>query len=383
MDKSVSVDCRQPVGVYIHIPFCRKRCAYCDFYTAMCHREVMQKYVSRLKNEIYRWGGALSRPADTVYFGGGTPSVLEAEVLCELLDTVKEAFKVRPQAEITLEINPEDASADFLGKVKEAGFNRLSIGMQSMDDRLLKTLGRRHSADASVEAFKTARQSGFDNITVDLMLGLPQQETEDALSNARDIVALGPEHISCYMLILEEKTALFARREKLRFPGEETVSEEYLDICNIFSQNGYNHYEISNFAKDGKKSRHNLKYWRCEEYIGIGPSAYSFIDGKRFHYKADLKGFIACPEIEDDGEGGDISEFIMLALRLSEGLSEERLKKLYGKKYSRRFYEKAELLKDGGLATLKDGSFCLTHKGMLVSNSIICEMTEEDMYEDI
>ncbi len=371
------------VGVYIHIPFCRKRCAYCDFYTAMCHSEVMEKYISRLKEEIYRWGGALSRPADTVYFGGGTPSVFGADILSDLLFTVKDAFKVSADAEITLELNPEDAEDEFFRSVKNAGFNRLSIGIQSLSNNTLKTLGRRHSGEDCITAFKKAREAGFDNITVDLMLSLPEQSVAESLQTAKEIVDLCPEHISCYMLILEEKTALFAKQDKLHFPDEEAISEEYLKICDIFSKNGYDHYEISNFAKPSKESRHNLKYWRAQEYIGIGPSAYSFIDGKRFHYKSDLKGFINCPETEEDGYGGDMAEYIMLALRLKEGIRESKLKKIYGKKYSHRFYEKAELFKENGLAVLRGDNFYLTHKGMLVSNSIICEMTEEDMYEDV
>ena len=240
----------KPIGVYIHIPFCRKRCAYCDFYTAMCHREIIDKYISRLKEEICRWGGALSRPADTVYFGGGTPSVIGADALKELLLTVKGAFKVSSDAEITLEINPEDADNEFLRCVKKTGFNRLSMGFQSLQDDTLNILGRRHSANDCINAFKSARKIGFDNITIDLMLGLPNQSIEESVDTAKKIIELSPEHISCYMLILEEKTALFARQGKFRFPEEDVVSEEYLKISDVFRENGYIHYEVSNFAKD-------------------------------------------------------------------------------------------------------------------------------------
>lgn len=378
-----SLESCRPIGVYVHIPFCRKRCAYCDFYTAMCHNEVIEKYILRLKEEIYRWGGALSRPTDTVYFGGGTPSVIGADALKELLLTVKEAFKVSPDAEITLEINPEDADEEFLRSVKKAGFNRISIGFQSLHNDILKILGRRHSANDCIDAFKKARQAGFDNITIDLMLGLPNQSIEESIKTAKNILELQPEHISCYMLILEEKTALYARRDKLHLPDEEAVSEEYLKICDVFTQNGYTHYEISNFAKSGKESRHNLKYWKTQEYIGIGPGAFSFVNSKRFHYEADLKGFINCPKTTDDGPGGEIAEYVMLALRLKDGINEKNINDIYGKKYSHRFYEKAYIMQDNGLAVFKNGNFHLTEKGMLVSNSIICEMTEEDMYEDI
>lgn len=373
----------KPIGVYIHIPFCRKRCAYCDFYTAMLHSDMCEKYISRLEAEIYRWGDSIGRPADTVYFGGGTPSVLGEKALSRLLGAVKKAFKVKEEAEITLEVNPEDASEEFFATVRKAGFNRLSIGVQSLSNSVLKTLGRRHSSEDSLRAYECARKAGFDNISLDLMLGLPDQSTNESVRTAEKIVVLGPEHISCYMLILEGKTALFARKDKLNFPDEEAVSQEFLEICRIFTENGYNHYEISNFAKEGKESKHNLKYWNSMEYIGIGPSAYSFIDGKRFHTKGDLRGFINCPIIEEDGEGGDLNEYIMLTLRLKVGLKEENLKELYGKKFSDSFLKKVEQMCQNGLACFKNGNFALTREGMLVSNAIICEMTEEDMYEDI
>ncbi len=373
----------KPIGVYIHIPFCRKRCAYCDFYTAMCHNDVIADYVKRLKEQIIRWGAALSRPADTVYFGGGTPSVLGEKRLCELLDTVKSAFSLSENAEITVEINPEDANDDFLCGIKNGGFNRLSIGFQSLDDNVLKNLGRRHSAADAENAFYMARKAGFDNITADVMLALPFGSTGQGIKTVEKLLKLSPEHISCYMLILEEKTALYAKKTALYFPDEESVEKEYLQVSRILQNAGYTHYEISNFAKPGKESRHNLKYWQTKEYIGIGPSAYSYIDGKRFSYKNDLKGFINCPETAFDSFGGDLYEYVMLGLRLKIGIDEDSIKKNYSKCFSSRFKEKAELLLKNELCCYDGKSFSLTEKGMLVSNSVICQMTEDDMYEDI
>lgn len=373
----------KPIGVYLHIPFCRKRCAYCDFYSAIVNNDMVSKYVEKLKSEIYRWGGQLGRPADTVYFGGGTPSVLSAEQLTQLLGCVKEAFGICHNSEITIEINPENAQSDYLLKLKKAGFNRLSIGVQSLNDTVLKTLGRRHNAEDAINAFNTARQAGFDNISVDLMLGLVGQSSTESEKIAKEIIKLSPEHISCYMFILEEKTAMYARRGDLQFPGEDAVSEEFVKISQLFSDSGYNHYEISNFSKQGKESKHNNKYWKTQEYIGIGPSAYSFVDKKRFHFENDLHKFINNPQTVYDGEGGDLSEYIMLALRLKEGLKETELIKLYGKRFSDNFFNKSEELIKEGLAVIKDKVFYLTETGMLVSNSIICEMTEEDLYEDI
>lgn len=373
----------KPIGIYIHIPFCRKRCAYCDFYTAMCVDEIKDRYLVSLKNEIVRWGGAMSRPADSVYFGGGTPSILSAEILSELLNTIKKSFFVSNNAEITLEINPEDANEYFLKTVKNAGFNRLSIGFQSLDDENLKLLGRRHNAMACVNAFNIARKVGFDNISVDLMLSLPNSTLQKSVDTVENIIKLSPEHISCYMLILEEKTALYAKRNKLAFLSEESVAEEYEQISNILKNAGYYHYEISNYCKKGKESKHNLKYWHCEEYIGIGPSAYSFFEYKRFHYKSDLKDFINCPKIEQDGSGGDLYEYVMLSLRLKEGLSEEKIKKLFNKKFSLKFIKTADKFKENGFLKFENRVISFTEKGMLVSNSLMLEFMEENMYEDL
>ena len=373
----------KPIGVYVHIPFCRKRCAYCDFYTAMCVDEVAKKYIVSLKNEINRWGRGLSRPADTVYFGGGTPSILGSDALSDLLTTVKNSFNVTNDAEITLEINPEDANEDFLKAVKKVGFNRLSLGFQSLDDDTLKLLGRRHSSKDSIDAFYKARKAGFDNISVDLMLSLPNTSLSGSLESAKKVIDLSPEHISCYMLILEEKTAIYAKRDMFDFPSEEAVEEEYLKISDIFKEAGYSHYEISNFSKKGKESRHNLKYWQSHEYIGIGPSAYSFINGKRFHYDADLKGFTNSPKIEEDGMGGDLYEYVMLVLRLKDGLSEEKIKERFCKRFSEKFIKTAENFKEKGLLNFDGETVSLTVSGMLVSNSLIVEFMEEDMYEDL
>ena len=193
----------------------------------MCVQSVKEGYIKSLKNEINRWGGALSRPADTVYFGGGTPSILGADLLSDLLKVVKSSFFVTENAEITLEVNPEDATEEFFIKVKKAGFNRLSLGFQSLDDDTLKILGRRHNAQKCVEAFNMARKAGFDNISVDLMLSLPDSSVENSILSAQKIISLSAEHISCYMLILEEKTALYAKRDKLHFPSEEAIEQEY------------------------------------------------------------------------------------------------------------------------------------------------------------
>ena len=373
----------KPIGVYLHIPFCNKKCAYCDFYSVIVNEDTKSRYINSLKEEIYRWGAKLCRPADTVYFGGGTPSILSAEELCFLLDAVKDAFKVEENAEITVEVNPDNASLEFFTKLKKGGVNRLSIGVQTFNDSTLKNLGRRHSAEDSVNAINLARKAGFDNISIDIMLGLPDESIEDTIKNIEKAVSLSPEHISAYMLILEEKTAFFAKKDSINFPNEENVSRQYEKVCEILKHNGYDHYEISNFSKAGKESKHNLKYWNCEEYIGIGPSAYSFVEKERFYYENNMHKFIKEPSVIYNDDGGDFYEYIMLSLRLKKGINEEHIKEHYFKKFSNKFYDAAKTLTEKGYARLYENNFSLSEKGMLVSNSLICDFLEEDMYEDL
>lgn len=373
----------KPIGVYIHIPFCNKKCAYCDFYSVAVHKDTKDSYINSLKKEIYRWGAKLCRPADTVYFGGGTPSVLSSNELCDLLLAVKDAFDVKDDAEITVELNPENIDFEFLNGLKKGGFNRLSFGVQTFSDEILEVLGRRHSAQDSINAVSLARKAGFDNISLDIMLGIPDQKEDDLVKTLEKTIEISPEHISAYMLILEEKTAFFAKKDSLNFPNEDEVSRQYEKTCEILSKNGYNHYEISNFSKKEKESRHNVKYWNCDEFIGIGPSAYSFIDGKRFYYESNMHKFIKEPEVLYNDDGGDIYEYVMLSLRLKKGINEDEIKIKYLKKFSDKFKIQAKQLEENGFAVFKSNSLALTDKGMLVSNTLICDFLEEDMYENL
>ena len=300
-----------------------------------------------------------------------------------MFETVKNAFKVEENAEITVEVNPDNASLEFFTKLKKGGVNRLSIGVQTFNDSTLKNLGRRHSAEDSVNAINLARKAGFDNISIDVMLGLPDESIEDTIKTIEKAVSLSPEHISSYMLILEEKTAFFAKKDSINFPNEETVSRQYEKVCEILKYNGYDHYEISNFSKAGKESKHNLKYWNCEEYIGIGPSAYSFVEKERFYYENNMHKFIKEPSVIYNDDGGDFYEYIMLSLRLKKGINEEYIKERYFKKFSNKFYDAAKILTEKGYARLYENNFSLSEKGMLVSNSLICDFLEEDMYEDL
>lgn len=363
---------RKPLGLYIHIPFCAKKCAYCDFYSAFPEGTVTARYLSALKSEIIKWGGLTDRPIDTIYIGGGTPSIL-GEKIGDIVKTVYDNFSVEKNAEITVEANPCSVTSEFLKSARESGVNRLSIGVQSGNDNELKVLGRAHTAKTAENAVKLARKEGFDNISLDLMICLPDSDIKSLKENMDFIIDLNPEHISAYMLKVEEKT-LFAKKE-LNLPSEEEEAEQYLYMCDYLKKKGYEHYEISNFCKSGKESRHNLKYWQCEEYIGIGPSAHSFYEGKRFFYHPDLKKFISCPETVVEGEGGDREEKLMLALRLKKGIN---LLEFF-EEIPQKLIEKINKFEREGLVSYNHPNLALTDKGMLLSNILITELIYEDL----
>ena len=355
------------LGLYLHIPFCNGKCAYCDFYSAFTNEELLDSYLTALIREIKQWGGKINRPIDTIYLGGGTPSLLNHR-LVPLLKAVYESFTVLDNAEITLELNPADNVLEILQNAKAAGINRISIGAQSGDDEELSLLGRRHTASDTVNAVRVARELGFDNLSLDLMLGLPNSSCETLQKSLDFIVALNPEHISAYILKIEENTRFFKEKDTLNLPDDDSICDQYLLMCDTLEKAGFCHYEISNFAKNSFESRHNLKYWNCEEYLGLGPSAHSFLDGKRFYYPRDLKQFIKGNTPIPDGDGGDLNEQIMLALRLKKGIKTDVL--------SPKAIEKCELFAKNGLGVLKDDIFSLTDQGMLLSNTIITEILE-------
>ena len=336
---------------------------------------MLDSYVKALIKSIHQWGGYLNRPIDTIYLGGGTPSLL-AEHLPKVLNTVRSAFSVCKNAEITLELNPSGDCEKQLHFAKMAGVNRLSIGVQSGNDNQLKTLGRTHTAEETKKTVELARRMGFDNISLDIMIGLPDSTSKSLKESLKFIEALKPEHISAYILKIEERTAFFAEQNKLNLPDDDFVASLYLEMCRFFETNGYNHYEISNFAKEDKESRHNIKYWEQKEYLGIGPSAHSFIDGKRFYYPRDLKAFINGNTPLPDGEGGNAEEYIMLKLRLKNGIVFEEYEKCFGSKLPKSFLDKCQIFKKANLLEITDRNTSLTNEGMLLSNSIISELTE-------
>ena len=356
----------KPLGLYIHIPFCKQKCNYCDFYSVAVGSKTKRDYVTALQREIKQWGDKLGRPIDTVYFGGGTPSLL-AEFLPEIMSAVKSSFKVLEGAEITMEMNPGDNAEEVLNFALKAGVNRLSIGAQSGDNEELGILGRRHTAEETAQTVRIARALGFNNISLDIMLGLPNS-TPESLKKSLDFVTnLNPKHISAYILKIEENTPFHKMYDTLNLPDEDKTADQYLQMCEYLENKGYEHYEISNFCKKGMTSRHNLKYWELEEYLGIGPAAHSFVDGKRFFYRRNLTDFINGSTPLPDGIGGTEAERIMLSLRLNKGLKIE---------FNRKLKNKCDLLEKNGLLNLYENRIVLTDKGMLLSNSIITEILE-------
>lgn len=361
------------IGVYIHIPFCRSKCYYCDFFSGKAKEEDFDKYTALLKERIKYWGNISKETVSSVYIGGGTPSILGAERLCDILTAVEKSFKVSSEAEITVEVNPESGKSLDFNKLRKVGFNRISIGMQSSHESELKALGRIHSPEDVRITVKAAKDGGFKNISLDIMMGIPNQ-TLTSLKKSIDFCAFcGVTHVSSYILKIEPGTKLYSEKEKLSLPSEDETAELYLSAVDYLERLGYNQYEISNFAVPTFESRHNTLYWKCGEYIGIGPSAHSFYKGKRFHYERDIKQFAENITVED-GTGGNEEEFIMLSLRLKTGLVFKEYEERYNKVLSPVFKSKIKKYTETGFLEGDDNHVCFTPKGFLVSNSIICDL---------
>lgn len=362
------------LGIYIHVPFCDGgKCAYCDFYSVPTASKLTEQYAEAVCADIVRSAPkALDRVVDTVYFGGGTPSAVP-DGITKILETVQANYVLEKDAEVTLEANPRSSIYDRLKKFREAGFNRISIGMQSAVDSELSVLGRRHSREDIAATVADARRAGFDNLSLDLMLCIPGQ-TPDSLSYSIDCAAsLHPEHLSAYILKIEEGTPFYNRRKSLVLPDDDVQADFYLNTCEKLEQHGYSQYEISNFSKPGRHSRHNLRYWDCREYLGFGPGAHGFYHGQRYHYGRSLSGYISGATPLCDGEGGGFEEYVMLRLRLKDGLKDQELRERYGKGLEVFDRYKLNALMSAGLIRTEPGRVSLTRQGFLVSNAVICE----------
>ena len=360
------------IGLYLHIPFCKSKCPYCDFFSFSGKDTEKEEYTKALKDRILRISN-LQCKGDTLYIGGGTPSVLGAENLKTLVDTCKNDF-LTDDAEITVECNPHGLNEDFFKTLYSCGVNRISMGLQSAVDSERRMLGRLSDRNQVENAVKMAQRVGFSNITLDVMLGIPNQ-TEKSLNETLDFcISLGVPHISAYMLKLEENTHFYKNQEKYNFPDDDLTADLYLQMCETLHSNGVMQYEISNFSKNGFESRHNLKYWHCEEYLGLGPSAHSFLNGKRFYFDRDFKAFMNGNSPIDDGVGGDFTEYAMLNFRLVEGLNEDKVFERFGHNIPKEIYEKSQIFIDNGYMLKNENGLALTRNGFLMSNSILAEI---------
>lgn len=365
---------KKKIGLYLHIPFCAGKCPYCDFYSVRASEPGMDEYTECLIRRIRDAGEKTGRRASTLYVGGGTPSLLGPKRLCRVLEAAEAAFSLEKDAEITVEANPGDRLFPFFREIRAAGANRISLGIQSSDDRELCLLGRRHSAADGARAVEDAGRAGFQNISADLMLAV-QGQTPGSLRRSIEFCArLGVSHVSAYLLEIEPRTVYWKERNSLNLPDESTAADFYLSACSELEKRGYRQYEISNFSKPGFQSRHNLNYWHCGEYLGLGPSAHSFLDGRRFHFPRGIAPFLRGDPPEEDGPGGDFEEYAMLGMRLSEGLCDASCFSRFGVPLPDRVKLAARRYEPGGLTACRPDGFRLTRRGFLLSDALTPEI---------
>jgi len=374
---------KTPLGIYIHVPFCRSKCMYCDFYSLTAKDDkLMDGFLDAVCTHIRETGPlAPGYSVDTVYFGGGTPSFFGAEGMGTILATIRRSFDVRSDAEITFEANPDSVSPRLLRRLRSEGFNRVSLGIQCDDDRILEKLGRPHTYEQAVNAVKRIRRAGFKNLSLDLIYGLPGQSREDWANTLQNVLSLKPEHISCYGLKVEEGTPLYECQELMRLPDDDAQADMYMTAAEILRSRGYRQYEISNFSKRGYESHHNLKYWTGGEYLGFGPDASSDFAGKRFAMVRDLRGYIdgvlsggqVIDQMQEVPPRERAGEYLMMRLRTTMGILSEE----YEKRYLLPFGPLDEYMEEcrrRGHALRLDGGWRLTPEGFLLSNSIILDL---------
>ena len=375
---------KKPLGIYIHVPFCRSKCQYCDFYSVTTKEyHILDNYRQAVCEHIKEAGAqAPDYLVDTIYFGGGTPSFFGADGMAAILTAIRKNFDVSPVAEITFEANPDSVSKPLLRRLRNEGFNRVSLGIQCDDDEILEKIGRPHNYQQAVEAVKLIRKKGFRNISVDLMYGLPGQSLQAWEQTLTNVLKLKPEHISCYGLKVEEGTPLYEVQAYANLADDDTQADMYLSAIQILRDHGYRQYEISNFCRKGHVSRHNLKYWNGEEYLGFGPDAASDFGGRRFTAVRDLhaymegilNGGMVLREVQEVPPRERAGEYLMMRLRTVAGLRPEE----YERKYLLPFGPLEEALEDCRRRNLAvktyDGRWHLTPQGFLLSNSIISDL---------
>ena len=378
---------KKSLGIYVHIPFCRSKCEYCDFYSVpgARSRDLMDRYLDAVILHIREAAqGAAGYEVDTVYFGGGTPSFFGAGGLAKIFAEIDRRFDVSRDAEVSLEANPDSVTLPMLTRLRRAGFNRISIGVQSDDDAQLKALGRPHTYRQAQQAVSLSRRAGFDNVSVDLMFGLPSQSRESWMQTLRNVIDLKADHISCYGLKVEPGTKLWTYKDCANLPDDDAQADMYFYAVETLEQFGYHQYEISNFAKDGYICRHNMKYWTGDEYLSFGPCAASDFAGKRFTIAPDIEKYMdgvlnkgaILSECETVPMRERAGEYLMLRLRTVDGVEEGE----YTKSFLLPFEPLEEVfqkLAKQDLCKNVSGRWRLTPKGFMLSNSIIVLLLEQ------
>ena len=377
------------ISIYIHIPLCVKKCAYCDFASFAGRMSQKDAYVQAVCREIRAQAAFFGRRSvKSVFFGGGTPTLLEGGQVQIIMDTLRSSFDFQTQAEISMEGNPGTLTMENLLAYRSAGVNRLSIGVQSMDDALLAAIGRIHTAAQARDAVCMAREAGFDNLNLDLMLGLPGQSVEQWEKTLSLAIGLAPEHLSCYSLILEEGTPLDAQIKAGKcasLPDEDALDKTDALTERLLLEAGYERYEVSNYAKPGRMCRHNLVYWECEPYLGIGCAAHSDMDGQRFYNPSDWEEYMRLVQTDaqiraSEGDGSTqerMFERMMMGLRMVRGVDCARFERDFGHTVDEVWGEKLKRLINGGLMEREEGRLRLTPRGMQVMNGVLVELMED------
>ena len=370
------------LGIYLHIPFCGSKCYYCDFCSFPNQSENTKKaYCDAMFAQMERYAPlAADYEVDTIYFGGGTPTALPKELLCSLLDGVKQLFCVADDAEITAECNPATANGAYFAAMRQAGFNRLSIGAQSMHDRELRLLGRAHTVADFRTTVELARAAGFENISADLMYGIPDQTRQTLAESVGALCEIGVEHISAYGLKIEEGTPFYKKTDTLNLPDDDEVAAMYEDTVASLAAHGLMRYEISNFARVGYESRHNLKYWECDEYLGFGVAAYSCFGGRRFGISRDFSAYLDTREAFEENEpispSEQMTEYVMLGLRLEKGIDKSAFFARFGKEFDAVYGARLAPYVGSGFVLDSAENCRFTTAGFLVSNAILAEILD-------
>ncbi|MBE6812831.1 MAG: radical SAM family heme chaperone HemW [Ruminococcaceae bacterium] len=372
------------LGLYFHIPFCKHKCPYCDFYS-VTDKSLFEPYKNALCEEIaslkrckdFVGTNIRNRTVDTVYFGGGTPSLWGADNIIAVLQAVKKNFRLACNAEITVECNPSSPDLEaFLLQCAEHGVNRISLGMQSAVDNERKKLGRTADRAKILQAILWARKAGIDNISLDLMIGIPDQTERSLQESLAFLISTGVPHASVYLLSIEDETFFGKNRHKLNLPDEDTAADFYLQTVAFLNRNGLQQYEVSNFAKHGFESHHNSRYWEQKEYLGLGPAAHSFVDGRRFGFSRSIGDFLNALAPEDMGTGGDFEEFLMLKMRLTKGLTYADCKEKFGFGIPPALLQRAQKYEKHKLLTINESGLSFTAEGFLVSNAVLSDLLD-------